>query len=136
MPVIQKAVAEVAAAQNKGLILDVEAATAIEAQHARDRARLRAQVSAIIENGHLIWRPRDVMAFMEFDARLGQEQARVHAAPVLDQAKAFGEAVMRVIPDQETRAKIADAYDKVLAERDMTDERILPVDHDEADAPA
>ena len=58
MPVIDKAIAEVAAAQDRGVILDLETATAIELEHARNRARLRAQVSRISENGELNWRPR------------------------------------------------------------------------------
>jgi uncharacterized protein YaiL (DUF2058 family) len=125
MPVIEKAVAEAAAVQNRGLLLDLETATAIEVENARNRARLRAQVSRLIEQGQLNWRPRDVMAFMEFDARLGQVQSDRLEQNIGVQLGVLGEAVERVIGD-ETLTKVLDEYDHLIAERELPeDERAL-----------
>jgi hypothetical protein len=46
-------------------------------------------------------------------------------------SKALGEAVLRAIPDWETRGKIADAYDEIVAERGLTDEARFLYDGDE-----
>jgi hypothetical protein len=137
MPVVEKAVAEAAAARNRGLVLDIETATEIEIQNARNRAGLRAHVSAIIERGQLDWRPRDVMAFMEFDARLGQDRSQAQLSAALRQIQVYSDAIVRVVTDDATRAKIVDTYDEMIAERGMTNEGLLGADDgDDADCPA
>lgn len=118
MQVIEKAVAEAAAAEGRDLMLDLKTATEIEAQNARTRARMRAQVSATIENGDLDWRrPRDVMAFMEFDARLGEQEAAARAELVMIQARTFGTAVREVVTDNDVHVKILETYDRIYDEQ-------------------
>ena len=56
-------------------MLDVGTAIEIEDQLERNRATMRQQVSAQIENGQLKWSPRDAMAFIEQDARLGEQRS-------------------------------------------------------------
>ena len=68
---------------------------------------------------------------MEFDARLAQEQSEARAGAMFQWAKALSDAVLRAIPDWETRGKIADADEEILAERELTDEARLLYDGDE-----
>jgi hypothetical protein len=113
MQVIERAVVE-KAAERGNRMLDVGTAIEIEDQNERNRALMREQVSAQIENNQLKWSVRDVMAFIEQDARLGEQRNAALLEGFMGEAGAFAEAVQSVVPQAQWQA-IVDEFDERMA---------------------
>jgi hypothetical protein len=94
---------------------------------------MRAAVTAALENGDLALKPRDIMAFMELDARLGEERAAARAELTMKQARTFGKAVRAVIP-QELHEQILETYDRLISLQGLDDPRAMLEDADDEQA--
>jgi hypothetical protein len=114
MPVIDLAVAEEVARRGPNPMLDLNTATDIHAQNERNRARMRAQVTRVIEDGLLEWKPRDTMAFMEMDARIEEQRNTARANHLCAQARCFSQAVQQVVP-KDLWPKVVEAYEGLMA---------------------
>jgi hypothetical protein len=119
MEVLDRAVAEEAAKRGLSRSLDLKQAAELQAEHERNRAQLRAQVHARINEG-LEWKTRDLLAFMEQDIRLEEQRNQLRIEPVLIQVDALAQAVRRVVP-QELWTPIIDAYDEILNQKQVED---------------
>ncbi len=62
-------------------MLDLNTAMEIEEQNERTRDRMRAQVQDAVENNLIRFNARDVMAFIEQDARLGEQRSAATLEP-------------------------------------------------------
>jgi hypothetical protein len=118
MQVIEQAVLEVALERRRDRKLDLKTATEIERQNEANRARLRAHAAAAIDD--LRWRPRDVIAFMKFDAMLVEQQAAAGTEFIMQRARLFSQAVREVVTDDQGQ-QILEAYDRAAARADLED---------------
>ena len=116
MQVIERAVAEVAAERMRNRVLGVGMAVEIEDRNERNRELMRRQVSAAIENHDLRWSARDAMAFIDQEARLGEQRSATVLEAIMAEARVFSEAVRSVVP-QSQWAEIVDEFDRRLEER-------------------
>jgi hypothetical protein len=116
MQVIDRAVAEEAGERMRGRMLDLGTAIEIEDRNERNRELMRRQVSALIENNGLRWSARDAMAFIEQDARLGEQRGAVLMEAFMADARAFSDAVKSTVPREQWQA-IVDAFDALVEER-------------------
>jgi hypothetical protein len=115
MEVIDRAVSEAATQRMRGRMLDLNTAMQIEEQNERTRDRMRAQVQDAVENNQIRFNARDVMAFMEQDARLGEQRSAAMLDVVMADAKAFSEAVKRCVPQSQWE-EIVDTFDELIRE--------------------
>jgi hypothetical protein len=115
MQVIDRAVAEAAAERMRNRMLDLGTAMDIEDRNERSRELTRRQVSAQIENNQLRWSARDAMAFIEQDARLGEQRSAALLDAFMVEARAFSEAVRTIVPPAQWQA-IVDEYDRLMEE--------------------
>lgn len=118
MQVIEQAVLEVALERRGNRMLDLETAAEIERQNEANRARLRAHAAAAIDD--LRWRPRDVIAFMKFDALLGEQQAAAQAEFVVQRTRLYSKVVREIMTDDQAR-QVVDAYDRACDRADLDD---------------
>jgi hypothetical protein len=110
MQVVDRAVTEAAARRMRDRMLDLETAIEIEDRNERNRALMRQQVSAQIENNELRWSARDAMAFIEQDARLGEQRSAALLDAFRVDARAFSDAVKSTVPREQWQA-VVDAFD-------------------------
>ena len=113
MEVIDRAVTEAAAGLLRNRMLDVSTAIEIEDQLERNRAVMRRQVSEQIETNQLRWSARDAMAFIEQDARLGEQRSAALLETFKSQASAFMEAVKSTVPP-ETWGAVVEAFNRLM----------------------
>jgi hypothetical protein len=131
MQVIDLAVAEEAARRGLSPMLDIKNAREIHAEHERNRARLRAQVNAMIEEG-LSWKTRDILAFMEQDVRIEEQRNAARADALLVQARAFSQAVTEVVPP-DLHPRVVEAYERIMGFEAATESDALLGHPDEFD---
>jgi hypothetical protein len=115
MQVIDRAVTEEAAGRMRHRMLDLETAIEIEDRNERNRAVMREHVSALIENNELRWSARDAMAFIEQDARLGEQRSAALLDAFMADARAFSDAVKSTVPREQWQA-IVEAFDALVEE--------------------
>jgi hypothetical protein len=115
MQVIDRAVTEAAAGRMRNRMLDLGTAMDIEDRNERSRELMRQQVAAQIENNQLRWSARDAMAFIEQDARLGEQRSAALLDVFMVEARAFSEAVRSIVPPAQWQA-IVDEYDRLMEE--------------------
>jgi hypothetical protein len=127
MPVIERAIAEVATARMRGRMLDIETAFEIEDRNERNRALMRQQVAEQIESNRLRWSARDAMGFIELDARLGEQRSAALMEEFMADARAFNTAVKTVVP-RSLWQDIVDEYDRLTATSGRTDVLYRPED--------
>jgi hypothetical protein len=110
MPVIERAIADAAAARMQGKRLDIGTVLEIEDRNERNRAMMRQQVAEQIESNALRWSARDAMRFLELDAQLGEQRSAALMEEFMADARAFSEAVKKVVP-QTMWQDIVDEFD-------------------------
>jgi high-affinity Fe2+/Pb2+ permease len=115
MEVIDRAVSEAAVSRMQHRILDLDTAIEIEEQNQRLRDRMREQIYEAIANNRVRINTRDVMAFIEQDARLSEQRSAATLESFMLDARAFKEAVQRCVPGSEWN-QIVDTYDDLIQE--------------------
>jgi hypothetical protein len=127
MPVIERAVTEVATARMQGRMLDIGTAIEIEDRNERNRALMRQQVAEQIESNALRWSARDAMGFIELDAQLGEQRSAALLVEFMAEARAFSDAVKSVVPHS-LWPDIVDAFDRSMEASGQTDVLYRPED--------
>jgi hypothetical protein len=115
MEVIDRAVLEVATSRMKHRMLDLDTAIEIEEQNRRVRDRMREHVHDAVENGGVRINARDVMAFIEQDARLSEQRSAAELEAIMAEGKAFSQAVKQCVP-RENWQEIVDTFDALMRE--------------------
>ena len=119
MAVVDRAVAEAAAARLRNRILDVGTATEIDVRNERNLALMREQLSVQIEENGLRWSPKDAMSFMQMDVLLSEKRSAAQLEGIMVEARAFAAAVKEVVP-QAMWADVVQRYDS-LVDGDVSD---------------
>jgi hypothetical protein len=115
MEVIDRAVLEVATSRMKHRMLDLDTAIEIEEQSQRVRDRMREHVYDAVENGRVRISARDVMGFIEQDARLSEQRSAAELEAIMAEAKAFSDAVKQCVPQSHWQ-EIVDTFDAQMRE--------------------
>jgi hypothetical protein len=76
---------------------------------------MREHVYDAVESGHVRINARDVMAFMEQDARLSEQRNAAELKAIMAEAKAFTEAVKHCVPPSGWQ-EIVDTFDAQMRE--------------------